>query len=231
MEELSWVSAFFLGLMGAPHCAGMCGGIISALSVTCRPNGVNSQQGVMTVWAYNLGRISSYVVAGMLMGGLSGLASHMLAVHQAQLVLQSLAIVFMLFLGLYLGGWWPVLSKLESLGGRVWRNIEPFGRRFIPVKNLRSAFLIGLIWGWLPCGLVYTGLIYSTTAGSALQGGLLMLFFGLGTLPVMVFMGVASTRLQAFLHQRWLRSLAGLLVIGFALLMLWNMLRHSLMTA
>jgi len=226
MEELTWISAFLLGLMGAPHCAGMCGGIVAALSVGCRPDGLGSgsQQGIKTVWAYNLGRISSYVFAGMLMGGLSALASNMVAVHQAQLVLKSLAIVFMLFLGLYLGGWWSALNRLEKLGGNLWRYLEPLGRRFIPVRNLQSAFVIGVIWGWLPCGLVYTGLIYSTTAGSAIHGGILMLFFGLGTLPAMLLMGAAGTHLQAWLHQPWLRRLTGTLVIAFALTMLWALI-------
>lgn len=226
MEELTWISAFFLGLMGAPHCAGMCGGIVGALSMACRPDGFGSQQGLKTVWAYNLGRISSYMVAGMLMGGLSAWMDNLLAVNQAQMILKSLAIVFMLFLGLYLGGWWSVLNRVEKMGGSIWRHLEPLGRRFIPIKNLRSAFIIGGIWGWLPCGLVYTGLIYSATAGSAVQGGILMLFFGLGTLPAMLLMGAAGSRLQGWLHQRWLRNITGGLVIGFALTMLWSMLRR-----
>jgi sulfite exporter TauE/SafE len=226
MEEFTWISAFFLGLMGAPHCAGMCGGIVGALSLGCQPVAAGMRKDLQQVLVYNLGRISSYTIAGMLVGGLSALATNMVALHNAQLVLKSLAVVFMLFLGLYMGGWWSALTRLERLGGSIWRYIEPLGRRFIPVRNLRSAYVVGAVWGWLPCGLVYTGLIYSTTAGGAVQGGLLMLFFGLGTLPAMLFMGAVGVRLQSLLQQRWLRRLAGGLVIAFACYMAYTLFRR-----
>ena len=216
MEEFTWISAFFLGLMGAPHCAGMCGGIVAALSLGSQPKLDARAQGLAQVLVYNLGRISSYCIAGMLVGGLSAFATNMLVLHQAQLVLKLLAALFMLFLGLYLGAWWPVLTRLERLGAGVWRHLEPLGRRFIPIRNMRSALIVGAVWGWLPCGLVYTGLIYSATAGGAWQGGLLMLFFGLGTLPAMLLMGAAGSHLRGLLQQLWLRRLSGLLVISFA---------------
>ncbi len=226
MEEFTWISAFFLGLMGAPHCAGMCGGIVAALSLGSRPVMTSEGRHFSQVLAYNLGRISSYIVAGMLVGGLSALASNMIALHHAQLLLKSFAIVFMLFLGLYIGGWWTALTRLERLGGHLWRHLEPLGRRFIPVRNLPTAFMVGAVWGWLPCGLVYTGLIYSSTAGGAFEGGLLMLFFGLGTLPAMLIMGALGVRLQTLLQQIWLRRLSGALVIGFACYMAFSLLRH-----
>lgn len=219
MDEVTWLTAFLLGLMGAPHCAGMCGGIVGALSAGCKPAIDSSSQRLLFVLAYNVGRLSSYMIAGMLAGGIAAMATNLIALNHAQHVLQFVAILFMLFLGLYLGGWWPVLNRLEKSGGLLWRFIEPYGRRFIPITSIRSAFLVGGIWGWLPCGLVYTGLIYSTTAGGAFEGGLIMLSFGIGTLPVMLVLGAAGSRLQGYLQTPWLRRAAGGLVILFALRM------------
>ncbi len=226
MQEFTWISAFFLGLMGAPHCAGMCGGIVGALSLASKPDLAGRRQDLLQVLAYNLGRIISYTLAGALVGAVAALATNMVALHNAQLVLQSLAIVFMLFLGLYIGGWWPLLTRLERMGSGIWRHLEPLGRRFIPVRNLGSAFAVGMVWGWLPCGLVYTALIYSASAGGAVPGGLLMLFFGLGTLPAMLLMGAAGVHLQKLLQQRWLRRLAGAVVIAFACYMAFSLFRR-----
>ena len=224
MEEFTWVSAFILGLLGAPHCAGMCGGIVAALSMnTPRPID-RSQQGLLTVFTYNIGRLSSYTVAGMLAGGLSAFASNLIFLHQAQLFIRAIAILFMCLLGLYISGWWPVLTRLERVGSSIWKYIEPLARRFIPITTLSSAYVVGLVWGWLPCGLVYTGLIYSASAGSALQGGLLMLFFGLGTLPAMFLMGATGQQLQVYLQKIWLRQLAGLAVLVMALIMTYDLL-------
>ena len=218
MEELTLISAFLLGLMGAPHCAGMCGGIMTALTLSTRA----SSDFRLTLF-YNLGRISSYVIAGAILAGIAQAAMHLVALHQAQSILKWLAIVFMLLMGLYLAGWWGILTRFEQVGQSLWRYLEPLGRRFIPVSSPLTAWWLGMIWGWLPCGLVYTALIYSMTAGSALQGGLLMLAFALGTLPIMLSIGLLGQRLQHWLQKPVVRRLAGLLVIGFAVHMAYTL--------
>jgi len=219
IDEFTWISAFILGLMGAPHCAGMCGGIVGALSAGCQPQVNAVSHRLFFVLAYNLGRISSYVVGGMLVGGVAALATNLVALHYAQLVFQAVTVLFMLLLGLYLGGWWSILARLESVAGKFWKLIEPYGRQFIPIKSLSAAFMLGGIWGWLPCGLVYTGLIYSATAGGAIEGGLLMLSFGAGTLPAMILLGAAGSSLQHYLQNIWVRRMAGGVIILFALRM------------
>jgi sulfite exporter TauE/SafE len=87
----------------------------------------------------------------------------------------------MIALGLYIGGWWFGLRQIEKVGGIIWQKIEPISRRFIPINSLFQAFILGALWGWLPCGLVYTILIWSISTSNAIEGGLLMLSFGLGT--------------------------------------------------
>ena len=214
----SLMSAFLIGLSGGAHCVGMCGGIVGALTLGLP---ATPDRPFLGRWpfllAYNLGRLLSYVTAGMLAGGVGAWAMHLMAVHQAQLTLQLLAGLFMILLGLYLAGWWMGLTRVERVGGRLWRRIEPLGRQLLPVRTPAQALGIGLVWGWLPCGLVYSVLVWAMGAGGALNGGLLMLCFGLGTLPALLTMGAFAATLAGFIRQPWVRQIAGALVIGFGI--------------
>jgi len=125
--------------------------------------------------------------------------------------------LFMVSLGLYLCGWWHGLTRIERIGGVLWRRIEPLGRRLLPVRTLGQAFGIGLVWGWLPCGLVYSVLIWSVSAGGAAEGALLMLSFGLGTLPAVLALGTFAASLAKLVRKIWVQYLAGVLVIAFGL--------------
>jgi sulfite exporter TauE/SafE len=200
------------------HCEGMCGGIVGAVSMTLqKPAEGRSKTGVLML-AYNTGRIASYTVAGLLMGGLGFMLASFMPVQLAQQLLLLVAGVFMVLLGFYLTGWWTIVRLLEKPGVVLWKKIEPYGRRLLPVRTLKQSFLLGLLWGWLPCGLVYSVLIWSVGSGSALQGGMMMLAFGLGTLPNLLAMGVLASRFAGFMHKPWVRKLAGLMVIALGLL-------------
>jgi hypothetical protein len=168
--------------------------------------------------AYNLARISSYTLAGALLGGISALAMQLVAIHQLQQVLLVFAGVFMILLGLYVGGWWRILLRVEQAGGVIWQRIEPLGRRFLPVRSVWHAFLLGLVWGWLPCGLVYSVLIWAMASGGPVQGGLLLLSFGLGTLPNLLAMGLFAATLSRWVRLPWVRWLAGGVIIGFGVM-------------
>jgi len=208
--------AFLVGLLGGVHCAGMCGGIVGALTLGL-PQGKGIDQMPFHL-GYNGGRILSYTVAGGIMGGLGLLLAEFSSLDRAQHILLIIAGIFMILLGLYLAGWWRILVRLEEIGGPVWKRLEPLGRRFMPVRTVLQAFSLGLIWGWLPCGLVYSALIWAVSAGGILHGALLMLAFGLGTLPNLLLMGAAAGALQKFIRRPWVKSVAGLLVMLFGLL-------------
>ena len=220
-DQATYLAAFLVGLMGGVHCVGMCGGIVGALTLGL-PEGVRQRVGAMLPYllAYNLGRILSYAVAGALMGGVGLLAANLSGIREAQGGLQLLAGLFMIALGLYLAGWWQGLTHLERAGGHLWRRIEPLGRRMMPVRTPAHAFGLGLVWGWLPCGLVYSVLVWAIAAGSMAQGALLMASFGLGTLPMVLGLGAFAATLATRIRRPVWRITAGLMVILFGVLTL-----------
>jgi sulfite exporter TauE/SafE len=206
-------AAFLVGLFGTVHCIAMCGGIAGALSAGLAPE-VRQRSGAVLACqlGYNVGRIASYALAGALVGLLGRLFATAAGLEGARLLLQGLAGVFMLLLGFYLTGWWPLLARLERLGGHLWRHVEPLGRRLLPIRSPITALPLGVVWGWLPCGLVYSALALAMASGGALQGALVMLLFGLGTLPSMLAAGLLTTRVRS-LTRPGLRVAAGVLVL------------------
>ena len=214
----TFLAAFLIGLSGGAHCFGMCGGIVGALTLGLPMTPGQPWRGRLPLLlTYNLGRLLSYMIAGALAGGVGAWTTHLVAVYQVQLTLQLLAGGFMIVLGLYLAGWWSGLTRLERAGGRLWRRIEPLGRRWLPVRTPGQALGIGLIWGWLPCGLVYSVLVWAIGAGGALNGAALMLCFGLGTLPALLAMGAFAATLAGFMRRTGVRRGMGALVILFGL--------------
>ena len=213
-ETLSLLGAFAVGLLGGVHCVGMCGGIVGAMSLGVP--GKTPVPRLPLMLGYNFGRIASYGIAGALVGGLGQLGLALVPLQAMQSALAIIAFVVMVLLGLYLGGWSYFLRHVEVLGGRLWRHIEPWGRRLLPVRHPAQGVLIGLLWGWLPCGLVYSMLIWTLASGSALQGGVLMLAFGLGTLPNLLATGLMAHQFVRVMQKPLARQLAGGLLVVFA---------------
>lgn len=201
------LSLFLIGLLGGVHCLGMCGGIVGALSL----GGARWS----LLLAYNGGRILSYAAAGALVGALGGFGLTLADQWPARLAFFVFANLMLVGLGLYLMGMTRVLAPLERLGGRLWKRLQPLGQRFLPARSAAQAFPLGLLWGWLPCGLVYSALATALGAGSALNGGLAMLAFGLGTLPNLLLAGLFLGRMQGLTRRPAVRLGAGLLVLGF----------------
>lgn len=223
LTHSEFLAAFIVGLLGGVHCLGMCGGIVSALTF-----GLPAQQRTRLpsllpmLLAYNGGRITSYVVAGALAGGLGAAFLNLGGLEEFRHFLQVFAALFMIALGLYLAGIWHGVAKVENVGHILWQYIEPLGRRFMPMNTPQKAFPLGFIWGWLPCGLVYSVLIWTLSSGSVMQGMLLMLAFGLGTLPNLLLMGAAAAKLSKFIRHPAVKLLAGGLVVALGVLLLWQ---------
>ena len=205
----------------------MCGGIIGALTFSLPEKIRNNRWHLIPyVSAYNFGRISSYCLAGALAGGL-GDNLVALSPSYGHLVLQLFASILMIGIGLYLAGWFPAFVKIEHIGKPVWKKLEPISQKLIPVKSPGHAYLFGLVWGWLPCGLVYTALIWSTTAGSAKDGALLMLAFGVGTLPAVMIAGILTGWFTRLIRTSYIRPVVGLTIIIVALITGYMAMLHS----
>jgi uncharacterized protein len=224
MDAYLWlvmVSLFGTGLMSGVHCAGMCGGIVGAVSAQLPRN---RWPGFYHL-AYNGGRILSYTVAGVIVGALGKGGLALKGIMPVQQILFGLASVMLILLGCYLAGIWQGVRHIEQAGGVLWKKIKPYSRSLLPVNSLPKAFGLGALWGWLPCGLVYTVLLSALAMGDALRGGLVMLAFGLGTLPNLLAVGLFSSSVRKFVQRKPVRVGAGLLVAGlgaYGLYKLWT---------
>ena len=216
-------SALVLGLLGGGHCLGMCGGLMGALTLAIPPE----QRGrrLRLLMAYNLGRILSYACAGLLLG----LAGWALASSPAAMALRVMAALLLIAMGLYLAGWWSGLTRIEALGRGLWRHIQPAASRLMPVSSVPRALLLGALWGWLPCGLVYSTLLWAASQGNAGYSAALMLAFGLGTWPILLATGLAAERVNAVLKRRSVRMAGGVLVMLFGIWTLPGPHQHWLM--
>ena len=219
IAELSLLAAASMGLFGSGHCVAMCGGISCALSAGLPETVRRSPPRMLPfVIAYNVGRLISYMVAGALFGMVGAGAGVLLPPAWAHSFGIGISIAFVIALGLYLGDWWRGMAAFERLGSKLWRYLQPLGRRFFPVIRWRRAFAIGLLWGWLPCGLVYAALALALVSGGAFAGALTMLAFGLGTLPALISLGFAGRWLAALRHANARRAAgASLCVLGVVL--------------
>jgi hypothetical protein len=221
-------SAFLVGLLGGVHCVAMCGGIVSALNLRpaqgaglrVGPGGAAVAAAVAQAplhLAYSAGRIASYGMAGAIAGGIGGTAAMLQAVLPAQVVLAVAANGLVILLGLYLAGLGRSVAGLERLGAALWRKVSPLGRRWLPADSAPKALAVGAVWGWLPCGLVYSILALALVSGNAARGALVMVAFGLGTLPNLLAAGLAVGTLRALLRRRGVRFAAGLAVAALGL--------------
>jgi sulfite exporter TauE/SafE len=229
--SLALLPVFVVGLLGSVHCAGMCGGIVGALSVASpagRPVPVAvrvmppARPALVNVLAYNAGRIVSYMLAGALAGGIGQGAGALARLPALQAGGYWMANLMLALLGLYLMDAWRGLARLEQGGQLLWRHVQPLLRRVRPANGASVTpgrmLAAGALWGWLPCGMVYSVLVTAMLSGSAAGGALAMLAFGLGTLPMLLGLGLLGARLRAGLRVRGVRLACGALVLGFGLL-------------
>lgn len=222
MPDSGFFAVFLIGLLGGVHCAGMCGGIVSALSL--QTPGATARSGA--AWAihlaYNLGRIASYSVAGALIGAVGSLGLLLNDWLPVQITLYVAANLMMVALGLYLTGLTRTLAFTERAGQWLWQRVQPVTQRFLPVRGVAQAFPLGMLWGWLPCGMVYSVLAMTLLSGSAARGAAIMLVFGLGTLPNLMLAGLLLVRFRGIIQGRALRLGSGLIVLAFGVWGLFN---------
>lgn len=215
----SYLVAFAMGLFSALHCLSMCGSIIGSLTLSLRREiRENKYQLIPFVLSYNIGRVASYSVVGYFAGLLHNVLMLPLGEGQGHRILQIVSALIMAGAGLHIAGWFPRFAYIERAGALIWRRIEPIGRKLVPVETLPQALIFGMIWGWLPCGLVYAALTLAATAGNEVRSTLTMLFFGLGTLPTVIGIGIMTSLMVRLSSLRRFRQVAGISLIILALL-------------
>lgn len=216
MTELSYLSAVALGLAGGGHCLGMCGGIAAALNL-------GGQRAASVTIAYHGGRILSYTLLGALLGLLAG----SIDIVTWTIALRYVAGLLLIGMGLYVADWWRGMLLLEKAGARLWQPVQRFSSRLLPIRSPMQGLALGLCWGLMPCGLIYSALAWSATAQNPVYSASLMLCFGLGTLPAMMAVSFGADRLQAILRKRGLKIFIALLLIGSGIWTIYLVAAHA----
>ncbi len=218
IEFAGLAAAFLAGLLGSTHCFGMCGGISSALQLA-----IPKKAGATFIYLlnYNLGRILGYTILGGVVGIISVSTIKTFAPKSALDILRILGAIFLVLMAGYIGRWWMLLTKFEQLGQTFFNPLKRFGKKWLPLKRPSHAIILGTIWGFLPCGLVYSALAYSAAASSIPEAALRMTFFGLGTLPAVGLMGSSASRIKIYLQQNRVKQIAATSMLVIAL---WTVL-------
>lgn len=217
MLELDFVALFLAGLLGGGHCAGMCGGIVAAFSSQL-PAGPKTPYHI----GFNLGRLAGYAFIGAVLGGLASITS-LSQLQSVKSILFVLANLLLILLGLYIAGWSRWLTRIEGVGQPIWRQIQPLLRHFLPIRSVWHTPVIGFLWGWIPCGLVYTASLAALSTASMTKGAGVMLAFGLGTLPNLLLIGLFASRLTRALNYGGVKPVFGLVIMGLGLYRLLGM--------
>lgn len=213
MSEFSIIAVFFVGLLGGVHCLGMCGSIVGILTGQLPKDRARWPYHL----AYNIGRITSYTLAGLLVGAIGQAGMLLRDVVPIQHLLFALSSLMLITLGLYLAGIWGMVRRIELAGSMLWQRIQPLTRPLFPITTPTRALLLGTLWGWLPCGLVYSVLVTALASGHAQSGALIMLAFGLGTLPNLLVIGLFWDRCRNWVRSPRVRLVAGLIVMAIGI--------------
>ncbi len=213
--ELTVLAALLLGLLASGHCVLMCGGITSALGIATA-NDAHGRPRRSLLVGYQLGRVLSYTMAGLLIGTVGGALIALLDVEQVRLGLRIAGAAALLLAALVMLG--VVRDPGSRVGKRLWPKLVPLGRRLLPVKTMPRALAFGAIWGWMPCGFVYTILLVAALSAQPVQAAATMAAFGLGTLPAMLATSWAAPRLAGWVNRGAVRHTAGVILLASAAL-------------
>ena len=223
MTESLFLTAFFMGLAGSGHCIAMCGGIASSLQFAIEDK-TKAQQFTLL---YNFGRLISYSIAGALVGGISAIFASQS--NNFSLILSFISGLFMVLVGLYIMRLAASLNWLEKFGKyAIWQHIVKFNKYLLPLNSKKKALAYGALWGWLPCGLVYSALTWAITTQNAISGALFMASFALGTLPAMIGFGFAAQSIKKWLNNTIIRMLLGNILVFYGLYLLTIATKNAL---
>jgi sulfite exporter TauE/SafE len=213
-------TAFFVGLLGSGHCFGMCGGLAAGLGTlpVARESTTDTKPRASSAFLFNFGRIISYSILGLISAWILASLGNTLNIPRWSMVLRLITALMIFLIGVQFLFNWQTLAGVERLGAKVWKFVLPLAVKASSLPGGTGRLLLGLCWGLLPCGLVYSVLLTASAAGSPISGGAVMLAFGVGTLPSMLGMSLAAPTLAALLNDRWTKKLMGAALIMLAVL-------------
>ncbi len=209
-------AAWLTGLLGSAHCLGMCAGMSGLFAVRAEVSSLRSRLALAA--AYNAGRLVTYALLGLLVATLG--SKLVAAIPAAASPVRVLAGAVIVLIGLQIAFDWRLLQPLERMGAVLWKPLSPLARRLVPVTSTPAAFGLGLLWGCLPCGLIYSVLLVASASSQPMAGALVMLAFGLGTMPAMLATGLGAAQLSRAMQRRPTRLALGLLIAVLGLLTL-----------
>jgi len=210
---------FSIGLFGSTHCIGMCGGILSALSIAISNKQSNNKKNKYCI-LYNIGRISMYVIIFIILS----IISNLLDKATSEITIKILRIIsgfLLVIIGLYLSNFWSGIIYLEKVGLFFWNSISILIKFIVPVNSYIKAYILGLIWGLIPCGLVYTTILLALVNTNFNFSLVLIIFFGIGTLPAMMMTGIIYTKYSFLFLDKNIKYFFGIFIILFGI---WNII-------
>lgn len=227
MNEVPTIAAaLLLGLAASGHCLVMCGGITAALGMAAAKDADGGTRPVLLV-GYQLGRISSYSLAGLMLAGLLGGLVGLLDIEWVRRTLRVASALALLLAAFVAFG--RLRDPGSVIGGKLWRRLAPIGRRLLPVDTLPRAFAFGMVWGWMPCGFVYSVLLVATLQFDAVRGATIMAAFGFGTAPAMLLAALGAQRFKGLAVLPAARHVAGsVLLLSAVLTFAGPWVEHSL---
>ena len=202
-----FAAAFITGLLGSAHCFGMCAGISGLFAVNQQV--ASLKRDIPMAFAYNAGRVVSYAILGVIIAALG--KTFVDAIPKLAAPVRLASGLLIIIIGLQVAFSWRILAPVENAGARIWNRIAPAAKGLLPVTSIPRALGLGLLWGWLPCGLVYSVLLIAATTADPVSGLLVMVAFGIGTMPAMIATGVSAAKLAQFMSGK--RLGAGLLIV------------------
>lgn len=205
-------SSLMFGFLGGVHCVGMCGGLCAAFSLQLPANISRNK----LIFLMNLGRIGSYIIIGALFGLFGQLGSHTIIGNEIRTSLFIISQILLILAGLYLAGLFTNFAKIEKIGVPIWKKLQPIMHKLLPIQSVSGCLMVGALWGWIPCGLVYSISANALASANIITGALLMLAFGIGTLPNLLAMGILATQVKNFFHNKSIRLIAGLAIVLWA---------------
>jgi sulfite exporter TauE/SafE len=202
-------AALLAGFLGSAHCIGMCSGISGMFAMHAQQASIRERLPLAV--GYNVGRITSYAVLGLIVAALG--SSAVAAIPNLAGPVRLVGGLVIILVGLQIAFNWSLLKPLELVGATIWSRISPLAHRFVPVTNLPRALGLGLLWGWLPCGLVYSVLLIAAASSDATNGALIMVAFGAGTMPAMLMTGLGTAQLASMMRRKSIRYGLGLAIV------------------